>query len=196
MNKTRKSLQILGYTALVLLGSSAWAENVHLGKDVASKEEIINLLMPSPANMKTRGLRMRSETPEDAPAIQDTQPSPAEQAAAAEPKSISLEIYFAFDSAALSPEAMAQLAPVGEALRSDELQNLGFELEGHTDASGDASYNMTLSERRADSVRQFFLEEFGVPADRLQAYGRGETQLLDPEHPGSGKNRRVKIIAR
>lgn len=162
--------------ALLLGATSLQAENVHLGADGASTEEIIELLMPAPGKARMRGLRLKN--PE--------QPAP---------RSISLEVYFGFDSAALTTQAMEQLAPVGDALRSQELEGLEFALEGHTDASGGEIYNLDLSERRALAVRNYFVEEYGIVDDKLAFVGRGEHELLDAENPTSGVNRRVKIIA-
>lgn len=172
---TKKLMTSLSLLALACTVPALQAENVHLGKDVATSEEIIELLMPSNENLKVRGLRV-SEPPE-------------------EPRSVSLEVYFAFDSAELTPEAIEQLSPVGEALVSDELGALTFQLEGHTDAVGDEVYNLHLSERRALAVRSFFIEHYGVGGDRLSSTGRGENELLDPQQPDSGVNRRVQIVA-
>ncbi|MDX1733526.1 MAG: OmpA family protein [Halioglobus sp.] len=194
MKLKNRTMTVTGAALLLLCGAVPMqAENVHLGKDVASREEIIELLMPSSGQHKVRGLRLRDETA-TAPG-QDHVEQVESAAVDAGPRSISLEIYFDFDSAALSGEAIEQLAPVGEALRSQQLQDLAFELEGHTDASGGEEYNLGLSERRAESVRQFFMQEYGITSDRLASVGRGETDLLDPENPNSGINRRVKIIA-
>lgn len=173
----RKTLITSCVAAALLQG--AWAlqaENVHLGSETASSDEIIEMLMPSPGQAKTRGLRFQEE--------------------AAEPPSISLEVNFAFDSAELTPEAITQLAPVGVALGSQELGGLEFGLAGYTDASGEASYNLSLSERRARAVRDYFVKEYGIDATRLTSVGRGETDLLDPESPNSGVNRRVKITTK
>jgi outer membrane protein OmpA-like peptidoglycan-associated protein len=180
--------------ALLYGASSIQAENVHLGKDVASTQEIIDLLMSSGGNGKTRGLRLKTET-DTAPAAVHAAEAVVAEAAVSAPKSISLEIYFEFDSAELSSAAVAQLAPVGQALGSHELDSLEFELEGFTDASGGADYNLDLSERRAESVRNYFIAEYGIAGDKLASRGRGEAELLDPENPNSGVNRRVKIIA-
>jgi OmpA-OmpF porin, OOP family len=73
--------------------------------------------------------------------------------------------------------------------------NKKFVIEGHTDAVGSEESNMQLSERRATSV-QLFLIEHGVPADRIVAIGKGESQPLTsndtPENRAN--NRRVEIV--
>lgn len=162
--------------ALLQGASTLQAENVHMGKEAASTAEIIEMLNPTAGTAKVRGLRFKEE-PQT-------------------PRSISLEVYFDFDSAVLSSEAAAQLAPVGEALASEALGSFEFGLAGYTDASGDESYNLSLSERRANAVRDFLVEKYGVSGDRLGSEGRGESDLLDPENPNSGVNRRVKITTK
>ena len=112
---------------------------------------------------------------------------------AAPPPSISMEINFAYNSAQLTDQAIQQLAPLGQALQSPELAGLSFMLEGHTDASGPDSYNMTLSQKRAQSVGQFLYQYYGVDPTKLNIIGRGESALLDPANPTSGVNRRVSI---
>ena len=122
-----------------------------------------------------------------------------QQVAAAQPQqaapapSISMEINFAYNSAQLTDQAIQQLAPLGQALQSPELAGLSFLLEGHTDASGPDEYNMTLSQKRAQSVGQFLYQYYGVDPTKLNIIGRGESALLDPANPTSGANRRVSI---
>ena len=90
---------------------------------------------------------------------------------------------------------MQQLSPVGEALASNELSSVEFTLEGHTDAAGDADYNLTLSERRAQSVKSYFTDNYALEPGRVEAMGKGESELIDRSNPNSGVNRRVTIIA-
>lgn len=171
----------------LMLASGAMAETadtVHLGKSEVSKEQVIDLLAPKAGTMpKTRGLRLHSEQP-----AQDSVESAA--------RALSLEVYFPFDSATLTDDAKEQLSPVGEALQSNELANVAFTLEGHTDASGDENYNLQLSERRAQSVKAYFIDNYALSPDRVEAMGKGESQILEGTNPTSGVNRRVTIIAR
>lgn len=124
---------------------------------------------------------------------QEQQVAAAQPQAAAPPPSISMEINFAYNSAQLTDAAIQQLAPLGQALQSPELAGLSFLLEGHTDASGPDDYNMTLSQKRAQSVGQFLYQYYGVDPTKLNIIGRGESALLDPANPTSGANRRVSI---
>ncbi len=134
----------------------------------ASVEELVDQL--APARALTRGLR--NLVPEK--------------------RQIDLVINFDFDSARLQAASKPLLEKLAEALGSDRLQALRFKVEGHTDAQGSAAYNEALSARRAQSVLAF-LQTSGVAAGRLQAEGRGATELLDPAHPQAPENRRVRI---
>lgn len=108
-------------------------------------------------------------------------------------RSINIEVYFDFDSAALKPKAIEQLKPLGEALSSADLGSGRYLIIGHTDAKGSASYNQTLSEQRAASVRKYLVQRFQLQPDALISIGLGETQLKRPAEPNAGVNRRVEI---
>jgi OOP family OmpA-OmpF porin len=185
-NMVRKAVCPL---VVLMLSGNVFAETpktVHLGKADVSKDDVIKLLAPTQQPvLQTRGIRMRTETPE-----QDV----ADRASSV-PRALSLEVYFEFNSAELGPEALEQLSPVGEALQSNELSSLQFTLEGHTDASGDSDYNLQLSEQRAKSVKEFFVNKYSLSPERVKAEGRGESQLIEGTPPNSGINRRVTIIA-
>ena len=112
------------------------------------------------------------------------------------PPRVALDIRFTFDSADLTDEARAQLDEVGSALVSDVLASFRFDIEGHTDATGHSSYNLELSQRRADAVKAYLVSNFGISPARLTALGKGETQLRDTDKPDSGDNRRVEIVNR
>jgi len=110
-------------------------------------------------------------------------------------QALSLQINFAYNSADLTAESKGQLNPVGEALASDALNKLNFEVEGHTDAVGSEVYNNKLSDERAASVKEYLVNKFGISAKQISASGKGKSGLLDPSHPDSEVNRRVRIVA-
>jgi outer membrane protein OmpA-like peptidoglycan-associated protein len=105
------------------------------------------------------------------------------------------DILFAVDSAALQPALVNDLRAVASSLQ--KYPNSTVVVEGHTDNTGDAAYNMDLSQRRASAVTST-LASYGVPPGRLVAVGRGEdapvASNLTPE--GRALNRRVEIIIR
>ena len=113
--------------------------------------------------------------------------------AAKRPK-IDLDINFEFDSASLAPQAEPQLASLGKALTSPELEGAVIMLSGHTDAKGSDSYNQDLSQRRAETVKRFLIEHYRIPAENLVTSGYGKTHLKNPANPFDGVNRRVEIV--
>ncbi len=102
-------------------------------------------------------------------------------------------IQFAVNSVALTPAAAATLDTVSEVLRDPRFASATLLVEGHTDASGSADYNMDLSERRAASVVDY-LTQRGVDPKILNPRGMGESRLANPSNPNSGENRRVVIV--
>jgi outer membrane protein OmpA-like peptidoglycan-associated protein len=110
-----------------------------------------------------------------------------------QPNSVNIYINFAFNSSELTSDARITLDGLGAALRSPGLQAYSFTIAGHTDAKGGVDFNQKLSERRAAAVRDYLVKG-GVVAERLAAKGYGKSQLLDPEHPEDGVNRRVQVI--
>jgi len=108
---------------------------------------------------------------------------------------VRLPVYFEFGSARLVPEAEKLLVKVGKALSTPDLETLSFSIEGHTDSSGDESFNQDLSLRRARAVEKF-LEDAGVSAGRLQSVGHGEASPVDVNSTMDGRkrNRRVEIV--
>ena len=113
-----------------------------------------------------------------------------------EQRSIDLQINFQLNSAALMPEAEQQLDALGAALTSPRLAYAQFNIYGHTDASGPADYNKTLSEKRAEAVKVYLVEKFKIAPDRLQTAGYGEEKLKNTQNPNAAENRRVQIVNR
>lgn len=107
--------------------------------------------------------------------------------------SMSLLIQFDFDSARVRPESQQALANLSQALQSADLAASKFAIEGHTDAKGNAGYNLKLSESRAQAVRDF-LKGQGVAPARLLAAGKGASDLANSAAPFSAENRRVRIV--
>ena len=107
--------------------------------------------------------------------------------------SLMVEISFEFDSAKLTPQARQELNAVAAALSGPELAGVQLVLEGHTDATGSADYNLRLSQRRANAVVAY-LTLRGVSRDRLRAAGYGEYRLLPDYAPTDDRQRRVEIV--
>ena len=106
---------------------------------------------------------------------------------------IDLDIYFDFNSAAVTPRAEPQLPNLGKALTDGELAGSVILLGGHTDAKGGDAYNQKLSERRAETIRNFLIENYRIPAKNLIAAGYGKKDLKNPADAYAAENRRVQV---
>ena len=71
---------------------------------------------------------------------------------------------------------------------------LRLRLEGHTSAEGDAALNQKLSEARAQAAVTFLVEHEGIDASRLEAVGKGSTELKNTADPMASENRRTEFI--
>jgi OOP family OmpA-OmpF porin len=101
-------------------------------------------------------------------------------------------IFFITGSAKLSTKSNAALAEVVKLLNDD--QNLKLSIGGHTDNVGKAEFNMTLSDKRANSVKTYLVNK-GIDESRLNAQGFGlEKPIADNKTAaGRAKNRRVEL---
>jgi OOP family OmpA-OmpF porin len=101
-------------------------------------------------------------------------------------------VTFKFDSAELTPNAKTILVNTVESLQQQP--DLAVEIGGHTDHVGPADYNRELSQRRAESVLMFLVEN-GIDRDRLQAKGYGESRpaFTNETEAGRTRNRRVEL---
>jgi len=107
---------------------------------------------------------------------------------------ISLEgVLFDFDKATLRPEAIVVLNEAAALLKTHD--RVVVEIAGHTDSVGSEEYNQGLSERRAESVREYLVSQ-GITATRLTARGYGELQPVATNDTEEGRqlNRRVEMI--
>jgi len=110
------------------------------------------------------------------------------------PKKMVLEgVNFDFDKSTLRQEDIAIIDR--NAADLDKWGNVNIEVAGHTDSRGSDEYNINLSQRRADAVRNYLISK-GIAADRLTAKGYGESQPVADNATDEGrfKNRRVELI--
>ena len=107
--------------------------------------------------------------------------------------SVMLQIAFGFDSAELTGEARRDLDNVADALNGPQLAGARLTLEGHTDATGAADYNLRLSQRRAEAVVAYLVQR-GVASNRLRPAGFGEDRLLPAYPPTDDQQRRVELV--
>jgi outer membrane protein OmpA-like peptidoglycan-associated protein len=105
-------------------------------------------------------------------------------------------IYFDVGSERIRGESTPTLKEIGEMLK--EHADLKLTIEGHTDNTGDAAANQTLSLKRAQAIVSYLTANFGVEASRLVASGLGATKPAAPNDTPEGRqsNRRVELVKR
>jgi outer membrane protein OmpA-like peptidoglycan-associated protein/curli biogenesis system outer membrane secretion channel CsgG len=103
-------------------------------------------------------------------------------------------ILFDTDSDRVKPESAAVLQMIARVLTTTP--DLNVEIDGHTDATGNAAHNMDLSKRRAEAVKNILVSQFGIDAGRLTTAGFGATKPIDNNNTPDGKanNRRVEFV--
>ncbi|SEM89219.1 Outer membrane protein OmpA [Gemmobacter aquatilis] len=104
-------------------------------------------------------------------------------------------VVFASGSAAIDPNEAPKLQQLGTFMKGliDRNPAEMFLIEGHTDAVGDAAYNLALSDRRAESLALALTEYFGVPPENMVVQGYGEGELLVPTGGDEPRNRRAVV---
>lgn len=203
------SLHRLTATAAIALGAalSMTAGIALAGDKNVSADQILNALQPK--KPLTRGL---SAGPQADPAVQAKEISFVDslrnrktrslslgerqeiaEIAATKPK-IDLEIQFDYNSAEISKTSMSSVQELGKALSDASLKGSTFVVAGHTDAIGSEPYNQDLSERRADTIKRYLTEKYGINGSDLVTVGYGETKPKDPGAPMDPLNRRVQVV--
>ncbi len=104
-------------------------------------------------------------------------------------------VLFAFDSAEFSDEGKNNIEEYREKVRPELAQAFSGIIIGHTDSTGDPNYNLDLSKRRAETVRDYLVET-GTAAEKLRIVGRGMQDPIASNDTKEGRteNRRVEIV--
>ena len=131
-------------------------------------------------NRKTRSLSMGER--EEIAEIASTKPK------------IDLDIQFDYNSAEISASSLPAVQSLGKALSDTNLKGSTFVVAGHTDAIGGEAFNQGLSERRADSIKKYLVDKFGIAGSDLVTVGYGKDKPKDPNAPMDPINRRVQVV--
>lgn len=104
-------------------------------------------------------------------------------------------LQFALEGAELSKAAQAQLDAFADKLKSEN-RNVFVEIQGHTDSTGDAGYNLKLSADRAEMVKRYLNMKGGIPLHRMSTIGYGEASPVadNKTRANRAKNRRVVLV--
>ena len=200
--------RLFGIKAIATIGValSMTAGLAFAGDTNVSKDQILNALQPKPL---TRGL---SAGPQVDPAVKAKENHFVEtlrnrktrslslgereeilQIASDKPK-IDLDIQFDYNSADISTTSMPSVKALGEALSNASLKGSTFVVAGHTDAIGGEAYNQGLSERRADTIKRYLVEKYGITGADLVTVGYGKDKPKDANAPMDPINRRVQVV--
>lgn len=199
--------KFFGLKAIALAAALSMTAGLALaGENNVSTNQILNALKPRPV---TRGL---SAGPQADPAVQAKESSflntvrnrstrslsmgEREQIAelAATKPNIDLEIQFDYNSAAIAKTSMPSVQALGKALSDPSLKGSTFVVAGHTDAIGGEEYNQGLSERRADTIKTYLVQNYGLSGTDLVTVGYGKTKLKDTANGADPINRRVQVV--
>lgn len=161
------------------------------GDRTPSVGELIDALSARPDGIRTRGLKIVASNDSMGGAAPNAGPASAASAQAGAGR-VSMSIQFALNSDQVLKPSASSLSNLAMALNSEGLKGQQFEVIGHTDITGSASYNQRLSERRARSVAQF-LAHLGVEETRARTAGKGPSQLLENVPASAPQQRRVEI---
>jgi outer membrane protein OmpA-like peptidoglycan-associated protein len=181
-----------------------------LAGDLVTEDQIVRALAPAPAKQPlTRSLSLVSPTDPAGTeaegrfvqsirgrATRSLSMSEREEIAtlAKDKPNIDLEITFDYNSANISAKSLPSVQALGHALTSPDLKGSTFIVAGHTDAAGGESYNQDLSERRADSIKRYLTQNYGIAGGDLVTVGYGKSKLKDPNQPLAEVNRRVQVV--
>jgi outer membrane protein OmpA-like peptidoglycan-associated protein len=198
------SLSVL--KAISLGAALSMTAGLALAGDNVSADQIVNALQPKPL---TRGL---SAGPQADPAVKAKEMDfvatlrnrktrslsmgereEIAEIAATKPK-IDLDIQFDYNSADISKASMPSVQELGKALSNANLKGSTFVVAGHTDAVGGEAYNQDLSERRADTIKRYLTEKYGLNGTDLVTVGYGKSKPKDPNAPMDPVNRRVQVV--
>ncbi|MCA6106400.1 OmpA family protein [Bradyrhizobium cenepequi] len=177
------------------------------GDSVVRADQIVNALTSKPL---TRGLSTGPQQVDTAATAKETrfvdslrnrptrslslgERQEIAELAATKPQ-INLEIHFDFNSAEISKSSSQAVQELGKALSNPSLKGSTFVVAGHTDAVGSEDYNQQLSERRADTIKKYLVERYGITGSNLVTVGYGESKPKDPNAPLAPANRRVQVV--
>jgi OmpA-OmpF porin, OOP family len=178
---------IAAFTSGLLLAALATTASAQAGTEMlkgnkVTESNLVDALTPPEEPVLTRSLKISRDTAGVLPA------QPARKASA------SLLITFETNSADLTAPSKKQLDVVAAALKNNRLADYNFSVEGHADPRGNPEANLSLSQQRAESVRNYLVTEHGISAERLKAEGKGDRNLFNAKVPSAAENRRVTIV--
>lgn len=211
VQRSRLNRIAIAASCAFMIGGAAFAQTVQVFDDAPSIEQLRSIMVPESRAGASRSIVIqRPDT--GAPAVQraSTQVLPAPRAAAAasvparhqppapapkrdaatEPGAVAFHVNFGFDSTRLPDTARPMIDMIAQLMK--ESPDIKVRVEGHTDATGSADYNASLSERRALAVGAYLVKQ-GVEASRLLLIGKGMAEPIARDRYDPA-NRRVQFV--
>jgi outer membrane protein OmpA-like peptidoglycan-associated protein len=195
--------------ATVAAALSFGAASAIAGDNNVTEDQILKALAPPPPKALTRGLSVGpqadpAKVAEEGAFVQKIRNRATRSLSIGEREEIAtiaktkpnidLEINFDYNSADISAKSMPSVQALGKALTNPDLKGSTFVVAGYTDAAGGESYNQDLSERRADAIKRYLVDKYGITGSDLVTVGYGKTKLKDPNQPMAEANRRVQVV--
>ena len=195
MRLGKKGLRDIGLLAAALTVLVAPTFPAH-AQEAVTRDDIIKRLSGLEATPDLNVAALRQRALERAKSKADAVPlkRPPIAAELLELPRFMVEVQFDPDASTIRPESYQTLGRIADALCHSRLLRSGFLIVGRTDATGKREYNLTLSQKRADSIRDALVNTFKISSKRLQAIGLGEEQLQDAARPTAAINQHVQVV--
>jgi outer membrane protein OmpA-like peptidoglycan-associated protein len=209
MSKISGRKNLTAILSIVTIGATLSFGLAAVAAEDVTEDQILRALAPAKKPL-TRGLSVGPQqvepvvSAEEGRFVQKIRGRPSRSLSATEREEIAtlakdkpnidLEITFDYNSAEISAKSLASVQALGKALSSADLKGSTFIVAGHTDAAGSEGYNQDLSERRADSIKRYLTDKYGIAGADLVTVGYGESKLKDPSQPLAEANRRVQVV--
>jgi len=210
MSKMSETKNLTAILSIVTIGAAlSFAMAPAVAADEVTEDQILRALAPPAKKPLTRGLSVGPPaepvvSAEEGRFVQKIRGRSTRSLSASEREEIAtlakdkpnidLEITFDYNSAEISAKSLSSVQALGKALSSADLKGSTFIVAGHTDAAGSEGYNQDLSERRADAIKRYLTDKFGIAGADLVTVGYGESKLKDPGQPLAEANRRVQVV--
>ena len=195
MRLGKRGLRDIGLVAVALIAFAAPRFPAH-AQEAVTRDDIIKRLSGLEATPDLNVAALRQRAFERAKSKADAVPlkRPPIATELLELPRFMVEVQFDPDASTIRPESYQTLGRIADALCHSTLLRYGFLIVGRTDATGKREYNLTLSQKRADSIRDALVNTFKISPKRLQAVGLGEEQLQDAARPTAAINQQVQVV--
>jgi len=173
-NAVHRAVYAFGLAGFISMGAYAQANDVDVGQSVPDAKAVAEGLFPETAceQLKAAGFKCMGFKP----AVRYSLPATS----------------FKLGSAEVPDSLKKQLDVFAEVLKAQKGSGKQVRIAGHADASGSAASNLALSQKRAEAVRAYLVDQGADPA-MLSAVGEGANELKNPNDPFGAENRRVEI---